>query len=132
MAERPTVAMFVYGTLRPGHGNYRWAARGVDESRTVRDVRIGGDLYFVHGSGGYPVAKLDGEGEIVGDVVFFYEDSPEYHDVYRMEDGAGYDLIQVVPEDWDSDVPVYAWHYRGEPRGKQIRSGDWAAEAYAR
>jgi gamma-glutamylcyclotransferase (GGCT)/AIG2-like uncharacterized protein YtfP len=122
------IACFVYGTLRVGQGNHRWAKDGTDERLNLIGATARGDLYFVSGRGAFPVANLDGSGIIHGDVIFFDPDSEEYRSVCSMERGAGYEarLIDVTLPN-DSVIVAEAWHYRHPPRGEQIMDGDWAA-----
>jgi gamma-glutamylcyclotransferase (GGCT)/AIG2-like uncharacterized protein YtfP len=127
MAE---VAMFVYGTLRPG----QWNHSGDGEVRPpMEGCTIEGRIYFVWDNSGYPVAKLDEEGRIIGDVLFLDDESSEYESIVRMERGAGYEPrdVAVRIEDEDGTVREFgavAWHYIDKPRGELIRSGDWHRE----
>jgi gamma-glutamylcyclotransferase (GGCT)/AIG2-like uncharacterized protein YtfP len=115
------IACFVYGTLRPT----AWNDRG-GFVRIVDDCTIEGKIYWVSGDGGYPVAKLDLSGRILGDVLWFPKESPVWKSIDRMERGAGYDLWDVVATDPEGEeIKCSAWHYMGTPRGKLIPSGDW-------
>lgn len=124
MADRNSdklVACFVYGTLRPSQWNDRGGFVDIEN-----DCAVEGKIYFVSGSGGYPVAKLDRSGTIWGDVLWFPKDSQEWKSIDRMERGAGYDLWDVVATAPDGDeINCSAWHYLWEPNGKLIKSGDW-------
>ena len=118
------VPMFVYGTLRPGSYNAWYASDRVD-----RDCTVNGRIYFVSREGGYPVAKLDEEGTIHGDVIWLEDDSDDYAAICAMEEGAGYTSrwVEVVDSEGQS-YEAWAWHYDYEPGGRWIESGDWRRE----
>lgn len=115
------LATFAYGTIRPNEWNDHWS-----HSRPPRlDGRVKGRIYYVNQSGGYPVAKLDEEGLIVGDVIYPTPDS--FGAIWRMEEGAGY-RIRRVPVFTPKGVPfmeAWCWHYVWNPMGREIPSGDW-------
>lgn len=125
--DDPLVPVFVYGTLRIGEGNWLWARSAVRHE--VSDVRASGRLYFVSGQWGFPVAKLDEAGIIVGDVLWFDPAHPAYDDVMEMEIGAGYECreIEVTTSDDSERIDCIAFHYQGLPRGELIKDGDWKA-----
>lgn len=120
MVEIPMVA---YGTLRPNPeiGWNRDRGRGGECREPVLNVRISGRIY----DHGFPVAKLDEEGQIVGDVLFYENEIPEW--IVRMEEGAGYELrpVEVRDESGRIIMDAVAWHYCHQPRGKWIKSGDF-------
>lgn len=117
--------VFVYGTLRVGHGNFEWAADAVKYA--LIDARTAGRVYFVHGRGGYPVAKFDEDGTIVGDVLWFDPRHPMFSEVVRMEIGAGYSCREVIAShDEYPDVECMGFHYERTPGGAWIPSGNWA------
>jgi len=119
-------ALFVYGTLRVGEGNYP-LLRGAVE-RYEEDATIQGDLFFVSGPGSYPVADLDGKETITGDVLWVH---PKHEGVQRadaMERGAGYEVREVKATlPGGETILVTAYHYlnRWDRRGEQIKDGDW-------
>lgn len=123
------IPVFVYGTLRVGHGNFTWAADAV--VYVLPDCTAEGRIYFVHHGGGYPVAKFDEVGTILGDILWFDPKHPEYESVVSMEIGAGYELRQVsvtTPEGDTMDCQTF--HYRHKPGGPRIEDGDWAKAVY--
>lgn len=115
---------FVYGTLRSGQGNYHWCQAAV--RRETLNVRANGRLYFVSGHTGYPVAKLDENGIILGDVLWFDPVHPDFDAVVQMETGAGYECrdIEVLTEESER-IDCMAFHYIWTPRGELIPDGDW-------
>lgn len=122
------VHMFVYGTLRYGDGNWGQSAlsRSVDQQVTV-GCRVRGRLYNVSGTHPvFPVAKLDEEGEIWGDLMVFDSDHPTYDHIVRVEQGAGYEIrpVEVVLPS-GAKMSALAWHYLREPRGELIANGNW-------
>lgn len=124
----PLVPVFVYGTLRVDQYNYDWCKRAVRHS--VIDCKAKGNLYWVHDKSGYPVAKFDEDGEIIGDVLYFDPTSKTYDDVVSMELGAGYEVREIevrTPE--GETLECIAFHYVDRPRGEWIKSGDWVSES---
>ncbi len=121
------IPLFVYGTLRIGEGNYRWASMDVVEE--IPNVTIRGDLYFFSPRASFPVAKLDGQGAIKGDILFYEPDSRCFEDVCEMELHAGYEMRQTWAKVNGSMEPVVAWHYIHDPRGEKIEDGDWIRAA---
>jgi gamma-glutamylcyclotransferase (GGCT)/AIG2-like uncharacterized protein YtfP len=116
---------FVYGTLRIGEYNYRWASDDVVEE--IPNVVTSGGLYFVSERGGYPVAKLDEAGIIKGDLLVYPDDSLDWQRIHDMESGAGYELREIPVLDNDGGIhSAVAWHFLHEPRGAKIEDGDWA------
>lgn len=119
------IPVFVYGTLRIGQYNYRWARAAVRE--TVKNCRTNGKLYFSRGlSGSYPVAKFDEEGTILGDVLWCDPSHPDYGGMVRMELGAGYEVreIEVVTAKSET-MEALGFHYLHRTRGDAIPNGDW-------
>lgn len=111
---------FFYGTLRVGAYNARYDAKRID-----RNCIAQGRIYFVQDSHGYPVAKFDEEGEIVGDVVWLDPEGDDYFSICQMEKNAGYEIRNILVQKGPVVTRVQAWHYIGKPRGKLIESGDW-------
>ncbi len=121
------IPMFVYGTLRPGRYNAWYSAERIDRNCTTN-----GQIFFVSELGGFPVAKLDAEGTIIGDVIWLEEGGEDHVSIDRMERGAGYEMrsIQVcTPE--GRTFEAYAWHYKYEPMGPLIEDGDWVKASEA-
>lgn len=118
------IPVFVYGTLRVGHGNHSWAIEAV--RHYVTDVTAEGAIYFVGPYGGYPVAKFDEPGTILGDILWMDAGHPTYREVVRMEIGAGYELRTVAVSTDEGEVKCQAFHYIRRPGGPQIPSGDWS------
>lgn len=116
---------FVYGTLRVGEHNYGWASGDVIDE--IVNVTTTGGIYFVSSDGGYPVAKLDEPGTIIGDVLVYPEDSRDWSLICQMEEGAGYELREIeVTLVNGLTMPAVAWHYKREPWGSRIEDGDWS------
>lgn len=119
--------VFVYGSLRVGEDNYEWAKTAV--VRNIRNCRTNGKLYHVSENLRlYPVAKLDQPGTIRGDLLFFEEHNPITNRVIRMETTSGYVMRRTaifLPD--GSDLMGYAFHYKNDPRGQLIPSGNWFA-----
>lgn len=125
------VPVFVYGTLRYGEGNYSWCQDAV--RYVLRNCATEGRIYWVYGTQGYPVAKLDEDGKIKGDILWFEKDHPDYRDVVRMELGAGYEIRNVRVEcEGGEHRDCLAFHYIGKPNGRLISSGDWVAASSGR
>lgn len=110
---------FVYGSLRPGEYNYD---RVGGSSHDPQPGTISGRLYDT--GWGYPQAKLDEEGTIIGDVVYFGNDNWKH--IVSMEEGAGYEMHEVTVTFADGSTATHAaWHYKGIPHGNAVESGDW-------
>lgn len=122
------IALFVYGTLRVGEGNYQWVSRHL-ELPPLEGCLADGGLYHVWGNwGGFPVAKFDVPGTVWGDLLFMESSSDVFREIAWMEEGAGYLLRQVeVLTPYNEVVPALGWHYP-RPAGRRIPSGDWLQE----
>jgi gamma-glutamylcyclotransferase (GGCT)/AIG2-like uncharacterized protein YtfP len=124
------IKAFVYGTLRVGEYNYKWTSGDIVDE--ILNVTTTGGIYFVSPHGGYPVAKLDEPGTIIGDILVYPEDSHDWDRIYSMESGAGYVLCPIVVTTQDGEkIQAVAWHYKGVPMGPKIPDGDWARAASA-
>jgi len=120
-----------YGTLRLGHGNYRWAYGSNNVECIAQAVKLRG--YKMRTHGGYPAIYETGEQEdaVIVDVFDLSTSTvaaPEdiLSAVDSMEYGAGYTKRLVTLENGEA-----AWVYVYEPQqAKQsmqdeIESGDW-------
>ena len=124
--EDELVPVFVYGTLRFGEGNYAWCQNAV--RYVLRDCRANGRIYFVFRQRGFPVAKLDEDGEIVGDILWFDPTHPDYEAVVRMELNAGYEMVSITVRcEGGEHRDAFGFHYTGKPEGCLIPDGDWVA-----
>lgn len=117
--------IFVYGTLRPGHGANRYFANGAGEH--LGQDRITGEIYNL---GWFPGVKL-------GETNEFTSEGPTVEgDVYRIADDSlpsrldgyeGYPSLynrrQVTTEQGRT---VWVYEYNGSPREEtRISSGKW-------
>ena len=120
--------VFCYGTLRVGQGNFQWAQDAVSDQ--VENCTAEGSLYFAWSGNSYPVAKFDEPGVIKGDLLYFIEGHPETDAVIRMEVGAGYEMqdIEVTTPDGKT-IEAFGFHYKHDPDGDHIASGDWIRES---
>lgn len=132
--------IFVYGTLREGHG----LASRLDGPR--ESAKAKGRLYFVSGHGGYPVCDFREDGDVIGEIIRVPNKrdgsmSKRLLDTLGMEEGAGYTIrsIEVMQVHWGREYPrqVLACCWENERRGDRIESGDfsrtvWADEVYER
>lgn len=126
--------LFVYGTLRQGHGL-------ANRLSGPRDPAVAdGRLYFVHGHGGYPVADFREEGRIVGEIVSVPnrpdgKPSRDLLSVLAMEEGAGYTIreIEVRQTHWGREYPrrVLACCWENDRRGDLIEGGDFSRAVWA-
>lgn len=123
----PLIPLFAYGTLRADQGNYSWTSDCV--IRTDLNCTTTGRIYFVSTRMGYPVAKLDEDGTIFGDVLWCDPDHKSYDDIMRMELGAGYEVREIDAYTTECNlIECIAFHYRYDPWGDLIASGDWVKE----
>lgn len=122
------IALFVYGTLRVGEGNYRWVERHL-EVPPLEGCLADGQLFHVWQTwGGFPVAKFDLPGMVWGDLLFMESSSEVFREIAWMEEGAGYRLRQVPVLTPDNEIlNALGWHYP-RPPGARIHSGDWLQE----
>lgn len=95
--EGKPVPMFFYGTLRKGGGNDARFSSGV--TKVKKNAQAPGVLYFP-GFVGYPGARFDEEGTMIGDLFWYEPDSRDLLGIFRMEIGAGYtaEVIKVTYE----------------------------------
>ncbi len=121
---------FVYGTLRPGLSNWRWALRqrpGVlhlGQGRTV-------EAYSLFTAGIPYVYREPAQSRIRGDL-FVVNDRQVLVDLDQLEghrDGVreGYHR-ELVPVELADGRAFQAWlyfHYAPRPLGKPVTSGDW-------
>lgn len=119
---------FVYGTLRVDGWNFGIADSGC--VAFVENCTARGRVYFVSRDRGYPVAKFDEEGTIVGDLLVLDRESRSYRHIALMEEGAGYELrkISVTLPD-GQEIEAEAWHFIYRPAGYLIESGNWLKES---
>lgn len=123
------IALFVYGTLRVGEGNYRWVERHL-EYPPLEGCLADGSMHHVWGEwAGFPVVKFDEPGTVWGDLLFMDSSSEVFAEIAWMEEGAGYVLRQVPVLTPDNElVAALGWHYP-RPAGRRIASGDWLQES---
>lgn len=140
--------VFVYGTLRPGQGNYNWSLKG----NTTREVTATLDNSTMYSNGGFPYVLENGDDseKVTGTLVFIEED--EYLDVMRSldmlegtrhnddnsEDGVAEDtrnhynrVKRVVATEngeqyvcWTYIPPRNSWNYIIS-QNKRVEGGDW-------
>lgn len=69
----PNVPFFVYGTLRPGEGNYSWSLKG-NTTREERATLTGGAMY---NAGGFPYVIRDesADTKVVGEVCWVTDEA---------------------------------------------------------
>lgn len=121
--------VFVYGTLRNGHGNYS----NILEGNTVREEKasMNGKLFMV---GGFPGMIQDNESRVVGELM--YIDPKKYEEVmkrldwlegYRKNDKSSMYIRKQVMV-WNGSVGITAWTYywnRSTLRLPLIENGDF-------
>lgn len=141
MTNRP---FFVYGTLRPGQGNYRLLA-----GRTVAEFPANLPGHALYGPGLPYVTAAAGDSSVVGDVMFV---APEdYAEVLvRLDCLEGYRPgrphchyervgrpVSYVDAD-GAEVTTLAWVYLAGPAARErlraaerIAGGDWLAGRFS-
>lgn len=113
--------LFVYGTLKQGHYNYRVVEKLV--GRVTGGWRVRGTLFDL---GRYPGLVLDGGGEVRGELL----ESGEIGELLRITDeieGDEYERVEVTAESEDG-VPRRAWTYRylADTGGlRRLAGGEW-------
>ncbi len=126
--------VFVYGTLRPGFGNYSWALAG----KTVAETDATLPNSVMHHGGGFPLV-VHGDATVTG--VAIDVDPDRYGDVLAALDAlegyrpAGRSNLydRVVRTVYTPSGPRRAWVYLYAADGLDTRpviaSGDWATVA---
>lgn len=113
-----------YGSLRIGHGNWRWVKDNINHIDTV--VVDGFKMYSLFDS--YPaiVASDKEEDRITVDLVEI-TDEDTYNSVVSMEMGAGYTERFVTHEGKDYQIWVFEDESKeyAEERLKPVEGGDW-------
>lgn len=122
------MALFVYGTLRPG-GRLWPRLEGV--TRDARRAELPGARLHYHpdvdpsASFSYPVVVLDpGAPAVVGHLLDVDDDQPDVRATVEMELAAGYDVaeLEVMAGGVPVAATVFVW---SGPVGPRIGSGDW-------
>lgn len=123
--------VFVYGTLRPGHGNYSWSLDG----KTVNEQtgRMPGGTMWTNG--GFPyVAEIDDPDSpgVVGNMIDVEETHWDQvrHDLDRLEGfspGEGFNhYVRVVRDiELDDGTTQRAWVYLASPEVARKLDDDW-------
>ena len=117
MSER---LLFVYGTLREGLGNWRWALRG--RAKKLGDLLLSGQ-YKMYDLGGFPgvVVIPESYGELLGEVYSVPEDV--WNEIEYLE---GYPTLfgrKAVKTPWGR-AEMYV--YNGPVTGRtEVSGGDW-------
>lgn len=108
IANPDKLVTFVYGTLRPGEGNY-WIRDDVLE--VIENCTTPGVMY----ARGIPFCDfMSTEGVIHGTLLIMDRHGDLTRDMIGMEVGAGYKALQVpvkLPGHDRSTVKALAWHY---------------------
>lgn len=91
-AQGKAIPLFVYGTLRDGGRLHYGYAEGIRKIR--HEAQANGVLYFP-GHRGFPGARFDEDGTMIGDLLWYPIEAETFHSVIRMELGAGYSLVAV-------------------------------------
>lgn len=121
--------VFVYGTLRKEHGNYK----NILEGNTVREesASMNGKLFMV---GGFPGMIQHNESRVVGELMYIdpkkYERTMERLDWlegYRKNDQSSMYIRKQVKV-WNGSVGITAWTYywnRSTSKLPIIENGDY-------
>jgi len=127
--------VLVYGTLRPGCGNYQWALRG----RTVQEKDVNLDGFDMYSNHGFPFL-IPGEGNVVATLIHVEEDAytEVISDLDSLEgfhgEGSVTNLYDRILHTFEVDgEKVQAWLYIPEISVQQrvkatlpvVESGDW-------
>jgi gamma-glutamylcyclotransferase (GGCT)/AIG2-like uncharacterized protein YtfP len=130
--------VLVYGTLRPGEGNYGWSLAG-NTVEEVEGVRLEGTTMWTNGGFPYVAERDDGQG-IVGTLMYVDESrwSRVREDLDTLEGfNPGSDSNHYVRSYRTVTMPdgstTEAWVYLADPsiakdldsRYDRVRSGDW-------
>jgi gamma-glutamylcyclotransferase (GGCT)/AIG2-like uncharacterized protein YtfP len=111
--------IFVYGSLRPKHYNFKALNRSGEIFILKDDIKLKG--YKLYSLGTYPGIKLDSDSSIIGTLITVNDSI--YNRIKNMELGANYSikLINVSPY---KNVTIFI--YNGFVNEKNIvKNGDW-------
>jgi len=111
------VPMFVYGTLRRGHG-LNWCLR---DSEFIKKTRTKSEFNMF--GAGCPIIVRNGETAITGELYLVCEE--DFRTVDNIEVGAGYNREWVELEDGEEAI---AYTYALDGCGNLIISGDWTQQ----
>ncbi len=121
MTNLETTTVFVYGTLRTNHSNWRnflAPARGVTATTAPK--------YTMREWGGFPAVYANGETAITGEI--FAADHETLTHLDRLENHPNwYKREEIEVTDSDGNT-VTAWMYvmpQSKTQGEVIESGDW-------
>ena len=128
--------VLVYGTLRPGGGNYNWALKG----RTIEEktVRLNGLRMYAAAHGGFPYAAYgDEKDQLVADLITV-EDKHYEQVLSSLDRLEGYYGVDDPRNFYDrlrfclniNSTPIQAWIYLiTDPSFLEglvhVRNGDW-------
>lgn len=126
--DRGEVWLFVYGTLRPGMGNYenmRWSPSEIHEDVTLQGFR----MYNLYNNPVpcYPVVFRGSPDErITGTLLRVDAEDAGFWRAMRMEVGAGYEpqLEEVSVPGYLGNAIIFIHTYPKDSR-YHIKSGDW-------
>jgi gamma-glutamylcyclotransferase (GGCT)/AIG2-like uncharacterized protein YtfP len=123
MNDRPRniTTVFVYGTLRTGHGNWRGIlAPYVGINATTKPE------YTMRSWGGFPAVYDNGEHSITGELFYVEDDTLEQLD--RLEGHPNwYKREEIEVTDNEGQV-VVAWMYvmpKSKTQGEIVENGNW-------
>lgn len=110
-------SVFVYGTLRPGEGNFRLMDGKVE---ILGEAQLSGaSLYHL---GGFPGLKLEGEGTVTGTFCKITDGSLPA----RLDQLEGYPRMYDREEVQTSRGRAWVYIYQGGvDLGRKIASGNW-------
>jgi gamma-glutamylaminecyclotransferase len=120
--------IFVYGTLRRGHGNWEALLARNEGARFVREA-LTSPGYEMRSLGGYPaVFAREGAGQVVGEI--FEVDEATLARLDRLEGHPRWYLRQPVAlVDREEGVEIYLMRAEHlNPRCEVVVDGDWNAQ----
>jgi gamma-glutamylcyclotransferase (GGCT)/AIG2-like uncharacterized protein YtfP len=115
-----------YGSLRKGHGNYRWAVEPAIGMKFDGDIELGGYKMFDIGSKAYPfIVKTEDLTDTITVELYTIPDREKAVRIHAMELGAGYYAEEIWVD--GQAYTIYAKHGDFEGRYKEVVGGDWTA-----
>lgn len=115
--DRPTVNIFVYGTLMNGQPAHHY----LENARFLGEFIL--DQYAIYDLGYYPGIKPDEDHTVIGEVYEIDADMLPVMDRYEGE-GSLYDRVEVSVRNESGTVSAYVYVYRGEINGEPME-GRW-------
>jgi gamma-glutamylcyclotransferase (GGCT)/AIG2-like uncharacterized protein YtfP len=120
-----SIIFAVYGTLRQGHGNYKWCLEGKSEFLGEHKTE---PAFTMHSLGGFPAVTADGETALTTEL-YRVTDPETIRGVFGLE---GYTGEKDNPRNWYDTItidtphgPAEMFYFKKGSDAPVVASGDW-------